>query len=414
MVCMAEHMGRRRFIGAAAGAIAIGTAAGVAIAQQQWFAPDEAAEQDTKPITADPAAAATTQALLKWFRELPTRDAQRVVCGQQLDDISAASYDQYIEKLATRTGKYPALIGVTVQDAWTRADPEILAEHWKHGGLVMIDVHPTNPWNPAGGANSAWVTDAKAPKPDLRTLLATSDSSAERSVWRAQLERLGDLIQGLGSSGVVVVLRPLHESNGSWFWWGQDMASRKTNARDLYRDIYYYVTQSRKLHNVLFAYSPGASWDGAALSYYPGPEYVDIVSPTRYDDELKMLGEREGESSYNDYQDVISTGKPIGFGECGPATRLDGSWDARTLINRIRVSYPAMTFFNVWHGWENKIMELVGDQHTEELMNDPWIITRDKVDWRPTNMPTTTPPPSSTTPPPSTRRNAVIRPQITR
>ncbi|MET0136615.1 MAG: glycosyl hydrolase [Kibdelosporangium sp.] len=227
--------------------------------------------------------------------------------------------------------------------------------------------------------------DASTTKPDLRTLLATSDTSAQRTLWRAQLERLGDLIEELRTAGVVVMLRPLHEGNGSWFWWGQDMASRRTFARDLYRDVFYYVTQSRKLHNVLWVYSPGASWDGPALSYYPGAEYVDMVCPTRYDDEMLMLGERAGQSGNNDYKDIMSTGKPVGFGECGPSSRLDGSWDARTIIERIKASYPAMTYFHCWHGWRDKIMELVNDRHTEELMHDPWVITRDKVDWRPDN-----------------------------
>lgn len=434
MVCMAEHIGRRRFIGAAAGAIALGVAGGVAIGHQQWFDPEETAEEtaeeQAKPITADPAASPEAQAMLKWFRELPTRTARRVVSGQQIDDITAASYDQFIEKLAVRTGKHPAMVGVMVRDAWTRADSQILVDHWKRGGLITMDIHPTNPWNPTGGPQSAWVTDMKAAKPDLRMLLATSDSSPQRSLWRAQLERLGDLVEALRSAGAVVLLRPLHEGNGAWFWWGQDIPSGKTFARDLYRDVFYYITQTRKLHNVLWVYSPGASWNGPALSYYPGPEYVDMICPSRYDDDMLMLGERQGESPHNDYKDIVAAGKPVGFGECGPSGKLDGSWDARTIINRIRSTYPAMTYFNCWHGWENKIMELVRDRHTEELMNDPWVITRDTVDWRPATMPTNTTSPSTsrttTRPtskpptskplatPPSSTRNAVIRPQITR
>ncbi|MCE7005494.1 glycoside hydrolase family 26 protein [Kibdelosporangium philippinense] len=419
---MAEEIGRRRFIGAAAGAIALGAAGGIALSQQQWFGPEETAEQETKPVSADPAATADAQALLRWFKQLPTRDSRRVVVGQQIDDITAASYDHFVEALFKRTAKYPAMIGVMVRDAWTRSESRVLVDHWKRGGLITMDIHPTNPWNPSGGANSAWVKDPKATKPDLRTLLATSDSSPQRNVWRAQLEKMGDLVEELGQAGAVVLLRPLHEGNGSWFWWGQDMSSRKTFARDLYRDVFYYITQTRRLHNVLWVYSPGASWDGPALSYYPGDEYVDMVCPSRYDDDMYMLGERKGESPNDDYKDIVSTGKPLGFGECGPSTKLDGSWDARTIIKRIKENYPAMTYFHCWHGWENKIMELARDKYAEELMNDPWVITRDKVDWRPANAPTTTsptrptttPPPPTTPKPPTTPANAVIRPQITR
>jgi mannan endo-1,4-beta-mannosidase len=418
-----QQIGRRRFIGAAAGAIALGAAGGIALGHQQWFDPDETAGQEVRPIAADPQATADAQALLAWFRQLPGRTAKRVVS---------------IEKLAKRTRKYPAMVGVMFREAWgggaSRFDPEVLIDHWHRGGLITMDMHPTNPWNPVGGPDSAWVPDAKVAKPDLRALLATSDTTPQRTLWRTQLEKLGDLVEELNSAGVVVLLRPLHECNGSWFWWGQDMATRKTFARDLYRDVFFYITQTRKLHNVIWVYSPGASWDGPALSYYPGAEYVDMICPTRYDDELLMLGERSGESKNSDYKDIISAGKPVGFGECGPSTKLDGSWDARTIIKRIRENYPAMTYFHVWHGWQGKIMELVKDRHTEELMNDPWVITRENIDWRPKTGPTTSSPrptgsqPSSTPPggsrpssptstppilPTVTRPHSVIEPHVT-
>nr|WP_198151193.1 glycosyl hydrolase [Kibdelosporangium sp. MJ126-NF4] len=414
---MAEEIGRRRIIGAAAGAIALGVAGGITLANQQWFGPEETAEQETKPITADLSATSDAQALLKWFRDLPTRNALRVVSGQQIDDITAASYDKFVESLVKRTGKYPAMIGAMVRDNWTRSDSMVLIDHWRRGGLITMDIHPTNPWNPAGGVNSAWVPDPKAKKPDLRNLLLTSDSSPQRNVWRAQLERLGDLVEELNTAGVVVLLRPLHEGNGSWFWWGQDMPSRKTFARDLYRDIFFYISETRRLHNVLWVYSPGASWDGPALSYYPGSEYVDMVCPSRYDDDMLMLGDRKGQSPYNDYKDILTTGKPLGFGECGPETKRDGTWDARSIIKRIRENYPAMTYFNCWHGWENKIVELAKVQFTEDLMNDPWVISRDKVDWRAYTTPTTSRPSTTSRPPttpPKTQQNPVVRPQITR
>ncbi|ONI73140.1 hypothetical protein ALI144C_45180 [Actinosynnema sp. ALI-1.44] len=419
MVGMAEEIGRRRIIGAAAGAIALGVAGGITLANQQWFAPEETAQQETKPITADVSASGDAQTLLKWFRDLPKRDSRRVVCGQQLDDITAASYDHIVEALVKRTGKYPAMLGVSVRDDWKRSDSRILTDHWRRGGLVTVDIHPSNPWIPGGGANSAWVADAKARKPDLRALLATSDSSPQRAAWRAQLERVGDLVEELGAAGIVVLLRPLHEGNGSWFWWGQDMPTRKTFARDLYRDVFFYISETRRLHNVLWVYSPGASWDGAALSYYPGDEYVDMVCPSRYDDEMLMLGDRKGQSPYNDYKDILTTGKPLGFSECGPEKKRDGSWDSRLIVKQIRDRYPAMTYFHCWNGWQGAVMELARLKFTEELLNDPWVITRDEVDWRQAAGPTSSSRPTTTSQPtkppsPKPQSNPIIRPQITR
>lgn len=330
---------------------------------------------------ADPHATADARTLLNWLRGLRARTTHKLVTGQQIPADATDGYQQYVQRLATLTGQHPALIGVGFNDLWNAGIPPVLIEHWRAGGLVTMEFHATDPWNPAGGVNSAWVPNEKIAKPDLRQLLSDAPASAARDQWFGQRNRLANALEQLASAGVVVILRPFFENNGSWFWWGQDMTTHQTHLVELYQDLFHFITGARGLHNVLWAHSPCASWDGPMMQYYPGGDYVDVIAPTCYDDELLWLGDRPGQADHTDYQDILAAGKPLGYGECGPNTQTNGRWDTRTILDRVRQNYPAITYFDCWHGWGNTIIELVDDQHATELMNDPLVITRENIDW---------------------------------
>jgi mannan endo-1,4-beta-mannosidase len=331
---------------------------------------------------ADPNATADTRAVLTWLRSLRGRTTQKVLAGQQLTPDAKGSYQTYVEGLATLTGKYPALVGAGFNALWTDTTRQLLTTHWQAGGIVTMEFHATDPWNPAGGVNSAWVSDVNAPKNDLRQLLSTARSSSARTEWQGQVDALGDALTTMAQDGVVVILRPFFENNGSWFWWGQDMTTRNTALVALYQDLFQHLTQTRGLHNLLWVHSPCASWDGPMMQYYPGDDHVDLIAPTCYDDDLLFLGDRPGQRDHTDYADILAAGKPLGFGECGPNNTTDGSWDCRLIIDRIRNNYTGMVYFDCWSGWDSTVIQLVGQKNATQLMNDPGVITRDTVDWK--------------------------------
>jgi mannan endo-1,4-beta-mannosidase len=274
------------------------------------------------------------------------------------------------------------MVGAGYNVLWTDQTRQVLTEHWQGGGLVTMEFHAANPWNPGNGINSAWVDDPNAAKPDLRQLLSDARSSSARTQWQSQLQKLGDAVESLATAGVVVILRPFFENNGSWFWWGQDMTTKKTALVSLYQDLFHYLGDTRGLHNVLWVHSPCASWDGTTMQYYPGSEYADIIAPTCYDDDLLMLGDRPGQRDHDDYAAVLAADKPLGFGECGPQTTTNGTWDTRLIIDRIRSNYAGMCYFDCWSGWDTTVIQLVGNKNANALLHDPWVITRDTVDWR--------------------------------
>jgi mannan endo-1,4-beta-mannosidase len=386
---MSGKVDRRQVIQATGAALAV-TAAAAAIAGP-IVARTLGADRTPPPVPVGDEA----RQVLAWLTELPKRADAKVLCGQQINGSTLDGYLRYLTALYTRTGKYPALAGVTFDNGWQDWVNLVLIQHWRAGGLVTMEMHPENPWDTF--ANS-WVANAKSSKPDLRELLADAPDSPQKRHWRGIISKVGDALTQLSNAGVVVLFRPLHELNGSWFWWGQDIPSRKTHVAELYRDLHDYLTRDRGLSNLLWVYGPAPSWDGPIMQYYPGSQYVDIIAPSRYDDELLMFGDRPNEKKPSDYTDIKKAGKPVAFGECGPVETIDGSWDATTIIKRIRNNYPDMCYFLEWNGWDDTTLELAGLQNTEELMRDPWVISRDEVDWRRSPVTTTPTRPTTTSP----------------
>ncbi|NEG70398.1 glycosyl hydrolase [Bifidobacterium choloepi] len=243
----------------------------------------------TTPTTADPDATEETQVL---FAKLQQTGKGGLRFGQQ------HAIDESISSTATNgdvyemTGKYPAVMGwdaglaltgdekpgvsdnTTAQNAQLLADDIIQAD--ADGAIVTLSAH----WNnPATGGNYSDTTTVVA------DLLPGGDYSG---TFNAMLDGIAavanDAVRADGTQ-IPIIFRPLHENNGSWFWWG---ATHASNAEyiELYRYIVDYLRDVKGVHNLLFAYSPGGTFNGDATDYlatYPGDDFVDILGYDDYD-----------------------------------------------------------------------------------------------------------------------------------
>ena len=83
-----------------------------------------------------------------------------------------------------------------------------------------------------------------------------------------------------------MILRPWHERNGDWFWWGAGHATDQQYV-ELFRFTVDYLRDERGLHNLLYAYSPNSPLNadpGIYLAGYPGDDHVDILGYDSYDE----------------------------------------------------------------------------------------------------------------------------------
>ena len=82
---------------------------------------------------------------------------------------------------------------------------------------------------------------------------------------------------------IPMLLRPYHENNGAWFWWGATGGTAE-EYQQLYRFTVEYLRDERQVHSFLYAYSPNAEFTGEAhyLERYPGDAYVDVMGLDYY------------------------------------------------------------------------------------------------------------------------------------
>ena len=331
-------------------------------------APDSSA-----PEPANPNASQDARSVLHFLAMLPKGRRDRVLSGQHLSGArdAAFGYGEFVAPLYRTSGQWVALVGADYGNGRTladiSADNQVLADHWNAGGLVTISYHAHNPWT----GNKSWDLTSR----NLVELITPGTSANQ--VWMAELNKAAAGLAELRDAGVVVLWRPFHEMTFTeTFWW--DSGAHPGDSQpfiNMWRHMFDYFTHVKGLDNLLWVYSVANNeHENPVLeAMYPGHAYVDIVGVDVYDDAAQIRGEG--------YQRLISLGKPFAMTEFGPRTR-DGSYDNLTTVEAIRDRYPATTYVLQWSSWPDNEVAIVDSHNASAFMNDDWVITRDRLDWR--------------------------------
>ena len=105
-------------------------------------------------------------------------------------------------------------------------------------------------------------------------------------VFNQYLDLVADYGQRMQKEGIPVIFRPLHEHNGSWFWWGVK-TSTPEEFQKLWEYTVTYIRDTKGVHNFLYAYSPNGPFanEQEYFTRYPGDKWVDIYGIDIYDDD---------------------------------------------------------------------------------------------------------------------------------
>ena len=240
-------------------------------------------ELDLSPI----GKANSSEVLLKALSDL---QGKGILFGQQhaIDEgISSADSHGHRSDVHAMTGKYPAVFGFDTDeppvetddspDATGKAFAKAFIEADSLGSVVTLSSHLHNPVSDgeAFDIDSSVAVDRLLPGGDLNhkitDWLDTFATAANNS------------IRGDGSK-IPIIFRPLHENTGDWFWWGKSHMSAD-DFKALWQYVHDYLTETKGVDNLLFAYSPNYPLDGSKENYlatYPGDKYVDIMGYDAY------------------------------------------------------------------------------------------------------------------------------------
>jgi len=314
-----------------------------------------------QPVTAsaNPNAGANPKAILAYIQSLPARSSHKVLSGQWAGYGPAATLAD-LQTIANQTGHWPAFVGVSYTDYSTNgispAIPnQIATAYWNNGGLVEVDCHFAT--SPNGGGLS---------DPTVNLIACITPGTAANLAWLQMLNQVAAGLQQLQQSGVTVIWRPLHEMNGTYFWWA---GKPPADFIQFWQFMFNYFTVTKGLNNLLWAYGPAIGSNTA--TYYPGSNFVDLVGFSAYGNAIDPV-------DFAGYPALVALGKPFGFCEFGPGspnTPPTGNFDYSQFIAGVKASFPLTTFFMAW----NSTWSPANNLNASGLFNDPWLINRDTL-----------------------------------
>jgi hypothetical protein len=179
-------------------------------------------------------------------------------------------------------GDYPAVFGwdlggienesLVNLDSVPFADMKKYAlEAYSKGGINTFSWHLNNPLT---GSNAWDVSQNDVVKSIL-------PGGGKHEVYTSWLDRVAAFLSSLKDEKgepIPVIFRPFHEQTGGWFWWGRAHCTADEFSH-LWKFTFTYLTETKKLHNLIFAFSTGGDFTSTLefANRYPGDKFVDIV-----------------------------------------------------------------------------------------------------------------------------------------
>lgn len=180
------------------------------------------------------------------------------------------------DTLILEGGEGPGVAGKSLMENVAPFRADIQMAH-RLGGIPEISAHMENF---ATGKN---FTDPTGET--VSHILPGGDKNAAFNSYLDAIAAVANTSTDAQGNVIPMIFRPFHENTGNWFWWG---AGRATTGeyKELYRYAVEYLRDTRHVHNLLYAFSPNASFAGDQARYlatYPGDPWVDILGYDAYE-----------------------------------------------------------------------------------------------------------------------------------
>lgn len=253
------------------------------------------------------------------------------------------------------TGKSFAVLGLDMMN-YTLVNRENGAESqtveyahdWYHnaGGIVQICWHWNTPKQYIKDGSYWWNTFyAENTTLDLDKIMNGEDDEGYNLLMQ-DIDNIAAELKRLCDDGVPILWRPLHEASGGWFWWGD---CEPESCIKLWQTMFDKLTNEHNLTNLIWM------WNGQSADWYPGDDYVDIVSWDIY------AGEHQYGSCSGTFAEAAS---------CYGETKLIALSENGTVMD------PDLTFRDnarwlFWGTWSGEFVTngmLLSEQYTEKEM----------------------------------------------
>ncbi len=269
------------------------------------------------------------------------------------------------EHIHNLTGKYPKLQGfellsyspnINYNDTSEECLTEVVenrntvstALSWakETNGIVSFCFH----WfSPIGGKDKSFYTR----NTDFDPCQVLIEGTPERTAFFHDLDVIAVELQKFKDAQIPVLWRPLHESEGTWFWWG---SKGPEVASQLYRLLYHYYVDVKQLDNLLWV------WSCQLKEGYPGDDYVDVVS---WDIYLPAHTTTDYKEQYEELTANTSCKKVAALSEVGVIPD----------IKMLETSRVPWAYYMTWSKEFCLTEEYNYDSALQEMYNSPYTVT---------------------------------------
>lgn len=303
-----------------------------------------------------------TQETVQLYKNLHKNTSKGILFGHQ-DDLAYGvnwKYEEGRSDIKDVVGDYPAVYGWDIAGIETKSDKNIdgvpfdkmrqyIIDGHGRGGIITISWHLNNPLTDG----NAWDTTPKS----LASALPGGKSHEKYKAWMDEASKYLLTLKDKKGNLIPILYRPFHELTGTWFWWCKNNESPE-EFKTLWKFTVDYF-QKKGVHNLIYVYNT-ADFKSKKdfLEYYPGSEYVDILSfdKYQYNDPSKDNSFVESCQKQFGIMDQIAREqhKIIAFAETGYEAIPYDKWWTGTLMKALgdyKISYVLL-----WrnHGWQEK------------------------------------------------------------
>lgn len=306
---------------------------------------------------------------------------QSLGAGDQIVDNSDdnRSYQALVEGLASKTGRYPAIISIDYEEveqfdktALNNAHEQLKA-HADSNGIISITWTPFNPWKETSASDPLTPNDDV----DLALLYGEDDNSAAWGRFNSQLTLVSEQLKALSDMKVPVLFSPFPQMNIKERWYGAHNDNSESKFVSLWNHVYNTIND-QKPTNLIWVYSPlwGNDLNRKSATWgYPDSSRIDIIGGFAYSNILQL----------GDYEEYEALNKPLGLTRLAPESTTDGSFDNTNYVNLLSSQYPFIAYWIAEHNTPVTNQEpikraIVSNANANELMKDKNTATRETID----------------------------------
>lgn len=314
-------------------------------------------------------ASAETKSLLAF---LVDNFGKTTLAGQfQNDNLTYTASSSEISYIEKTSGKYPAIYGTDLinyspsrvsRGVSTIATEDAIKWSKNENGILSLMWHWNAPTDLIDSGEHLWWSGFYTNATTFDIAAVMSDTTSERyQLLLSDIDAIAVQLKKVQNENIPVLWRPLHEAEGAWFWWG---AKGPEACKKLWILLYNRLTNYHKINNLLWVWTTSDS--DAALSWYPGDEYVDILSVDVYYADAEY-----GTSSFmfDNLRNKFNGKKLLAMSENGPIPDVDKMYQQDAY----------WSYFCTWTGdyTTNGIANTIS--HIDEVFNSENVTTLDEL-----------------------------------